>query len=382
MVTNATSVENVAVENAEKIEESSIVPCVVCAGTGRAPSGLACSPCEGTGDANFEPSPGAIIRYRRELEELRADLDAALPPATPERVRTVAEWLDGPSSEEEGREEETLEAAGSSSAGMTLATGAPSRRGRKRGRKGKKGSKETPTPDRPSTPETEGEEGRDEAVPVPPSNNGGDEDSKEKEEERMSENEVDGEVGSNGMAATAVAVPKPAGKPRTAKMERTERVEKTEVEVEEKSSDEAEESPKEEEAAAKPTPAPKKGTGKAKPTPAPKAPSPGPKKPGSGTPKGEETTEKKEKVFKWSPKRVAIVKAMRELGATKATLAKLAEEIAAKAGEGIRDQDVKHYCYKDNDLVTNGYVAVSFVPDSGRRIAYYLTPKGVKAKID
>lgn len=80
--------------------------------------------------------------------------------------------------------------------------------------------------------------------------------------------------------------------------------------------------------------------------------------------------------FKWTPKRVALVKALKVLGATNARGAETCDKIAAKAK--LTEQDVKHYAYKDNDLVANGFVAITEI-EGETRLGYYATAKGVKA---
>ena len=80
--------------------------------------------------------------------------------------------------------------------------------------------------------------------------------------------------------------------------------------------------------------------------------------------------------FRWTDKRIAIIKAMRKINAIGATNGRPAAYIAERAkAEGISEQDIKHYCYKDNDLVTAGYVKSTELEES-RSLCYYLTPKG------
>jgi len=81
--------------------------------------------------------------------------------------------------------------------------------------------------------------------------------------------------------------------------------------------------------------------------------------------------------FRWTEKRVAIVKAMRALSATDATGGRTAEVIAAKAK--LTPQDVKHYNWKDGDLVGEGYVKIAQLEPP--TLVYYLTAKGQKADL-
>lgn len=89
--------------------------------------------------------------------------------------------------------------------------------------------------------------------------------------------------------------------------------------------------------------------------------------------------------FQITKKRAEIVKAMRALQAVGAKRARNSDDIASKAG--LVSQDVKHYCYKDGELVQLGYVGIcrpQEMPEEYRdgKLGYYLTAKGVKAKIE
>lgn len=80
----------------------------------------------------------------------------------------------------------------------------------------------------------------------------------------------------------------------------------------------------------------------------------------------------------WSERRVAVVKAMRKLGAVSATTAVTASAIAKAAG--IPEDEVFRVkvvldVYRVTELVHNGF-AKSVRPEGSRELAYYLTPKG------
>lgn len=83
--------------------------------------------------------------------------------------------------------------------------------------------------------------------------------------------------------------------------------------------------------------------------------------------------------FIWSVSRVALVKAMRALGATSPTNARSKKEIAVKAC--IHPDRVGHWLYKDNDLVTSGYVGIAKGIEGIKGSAYYLTRKGATCKL-
>lgn len=91
---------------------------------------------------------------------------------------------------------------------------------------------------------------------------------------------------------------------------------------------------------------------------------------------------------KWSLRRVAVVKAMRALGAVDKTTARTAEDIAKKAGtvDGIKLADrvdlVKIILdvYRTAELLHNGYAA-STKYDGERGLRYYLTAKGQKTEM-
>jgi hypothetical protein len=85
--------------------------------------------------------------------------------------------------------------------------------------------------------------------------------------------------------------------------------------------------------------------------------------------------------FRWTEKRVLIVKALRALKANGELNARNGEDVLAKAGEEITLQDVKHYLYKDNDLVTNGFTGCIKGLEGVKGVGYYLTEKGMKADL-
>lgn len=72
--------------------------------------------------------------------------------------------------------------------------------------------------------------------------------------------------------------------------------------------------------------------------------------------------------------RMPLMKSLYKLKALGETDAVDADKIADKSG--ITKEKVKHYFYKDGDLVQNGYVGIA--QGNGRSLGYYLTPKGVK----
>lgn len=111
----------------------------------------------------------------------------------------------------------------------------------------------------------------------------------------------------------------------------------------------------------------------AKKTPATEAP--------KGKAKGKKVAPAKDRTVRnsWTAPRVAIVTAMRAIGATSATNAKSAADIAGKAKVG--EDAVKHYCYKNQWLATQGLV-VPVTLEGSRTLAYYLTPAGKSAKME
>lgn len=97
----------------------------------------------------------------------------------------------------------------------------------------------------------------------------------------------------------------------------------------------------------------------------------------------EKTTHKKKSVKKettqtpksiWTKERIVIIRAMKQLKATSSSSARLAADIATKAG--LDELDVKYYCYKTEKLYTQGYTSTAKLEDTGRCISYYLKPKG------
>lgn len=85
--------------------------------------------------------------------------------------------------------------------------------------------------------------------------------------------------------------------------------------------------------------------------------------------------------FRWTEKRVLIVKALRALKANGELNARSCEDVQAKAGDEITLQDVKHYLYKDNDLATNGFTGCIKGREGIKGIGYFLTEKGLKADL-
>lgn len=83
--------------------------------------------------------------------------------------------------------------------------------------------------------------------------------------------------------------------------------------------------------------------------------------------------------FIWSVSRLAIVKAMRSLGATSPTNARSKKEIAVKSG--VTEGRVGHWLYKDNDMVTSGLVGIAKGIEGIKGSAYYLTRKGATCKL-
>lgn len=88
----------------------------------------------------------------------------------------------------------------------------------------------------------------------------------------------------------------------------------------------------------------------------------------------------------WSPRRVAIVKAMRALGADGPTSAASAEDIMAKASKAApeladRVDLVKIVLdvYRTSELLHNGF-AKSVKHEGERGLRYYLTAKGMKTE--
>jgi len=85
----------------------------------------------------------------------------------------------------------------------------------------------------------------------------------------------------------------------------------------------------------------------------------------------------------WSPRRIAVVKAMRALNATNSAQAVTAAEIAKKAGtvDGIKLSDRVDFVkiildvYRTAELLHNGF-AKSCRHEGERELRYYLTKKG------
>src|SRR5262245_23136483 len=77
----------------------------------------------------------------------------------------------------------------------------------------------------------------------------------------------------------------------------------------------------------------------------------------------------------WSEKRIAILKAMKALGAIGPGNGKTADEIAKKAGPKFTKEHVKHVCYKDEPLAKLGYVSPEKA-EGESILRYTLTTKG------
>lgn len=122
-------------------------------------------------------------------------------------------------------------------------------------------------------------------------------------------------------------------------------------------------------AMAAPAPAAKGGKApkapKATPAPAKATPAPA-SKPAVTKPEG------------YTGKRAAILKALAQLKATVQANAQPAEKIALKAG--LTEADVKHYCYKNQTLATEGLIAICKL-EGVTGLHYFLTTKGQKAKL-
>jgi hypothetical protein len=87
----------------------------------------------------------------------------------------------------------------------------------------------------------------------------------------------------------------------------------------------------------------------------------------------------------WTPRRVAVVKAMRQLGATSEDKAVTADAIAAKAAKlgapELKDRvdfvKIILDVYRTSELLHNGFAKSTRV-EGVRGLSYYLTGKGVK----
>lgn len=144
--------------------------------------------------------------------------------------------------------------------------------------------------------------------------------------------------------------------------------------------------------AKKPTAKPASATAKTAPKPEAKAPAkkPAPKPAGKTAPAKPATKEPAKKTTKpaapakteengdklLNGKRLPILKALAFLKATSGTSGKTSDEIAEAAK--LTAQDVKHFCYKDNDLAKAEYV-VPVRLEGDRVLRYYITEKGRKA---
>lgn len=120
--------------------------------------------------------------------------------------------------------------------------------------------------------------------------------------------------------------------------------------------------------------------GKKAPKPASKAPKSKPMPNGQSVHADQPTREPN-----WNPRRIAVVKAMRALGAIDASTAVTATEVGKKAGtvEGIKLGErvdlVKIILdvYRTSELLHNGFAA-SVRHEGERELRYYLTAKGKK----
>lgn len=83
--------------------------------------------------------------------------------------------------------------------------------------------------------------------------------------------------------------------------------------------------------------------------------------------------------FQWSPKRVALIRALRALGAVGAENGRSKKEVALKSGLPLNE--VGHFLYKDNDLCTSGFVRYIKNLEGVRGGAYFLTQKGATVKL-
>ena len=77
----------------------------------------------------------------------------------------------------------------------------------------------------------------------------------------------------------------------------------------------------------------------------------------------------------WHAKKIAIFKALKALGATSASDARSAQDVAGKAKVSARD--VRHYCYHAK---TSGLTGIAEL-ENVRGYGFYLTAKGVKAEV-
>lgn len=80
--------------------------------------------------------------------------------------------------------------------------------------------------------------------------------------------------------------------------------------------------------------------------------------------------------IRWTEIRVKVLNAMKALKATSATNGATSAEIAAKVK--CEAHTIKHYCYKDEQLVKFGFVGIAAAVE-GPGLTYYLTAKGQKA---
>lgn len=87
---------------------------------------------------------------------------------------------------------------------------------------------------------------------------------------------------------------------------------------------------------------------------------------------------KGEKKSIWSPKRIAVMKALRSLKATAAHSGKSADEVAKKSGLTVAD--VKHYLYKNQKIAKAGYIKTALL-EGARDFVYYLTASGAKVDL-
>lgn len=78
-------------------------------------------------------------------------------------------------------------------------------------------------------------------------------------------------------------------------------------------------------------------------------------------------------------RRILIMEALRKLKCFTPMTGKPRNVLARMTG--IPEKDIIHYCYKDNFLCNNGYVA-SVQVEGQKQLTYFLTPKGQKCIVD
>jgi predicted transcriptional regulator len=83
---------------------------------------------------------------------------------------------------------------------------------------------------------------------------------------------------------------------------------------------------------------------------------------------------------RWNPSRLAVVKAMKALGAGDPSSAKTATQISAKCGVDVKKVKIHLDVYRVTELLHNGY-AKSVRTEGSRELSYYLTEKGRKLDV-